>query len=259
MGKRTSHPHGAFSWADNATTDQDGSKAFYTAVFGWDYRDAPIGDGAVYSMALKDGVEAAAIAPQQPDEPSQGIPPHWNNYVTVDDVDAVSARVNELGGNLVVPPFDVMDVGRMSVLVDPVGGVLCLWEARESIGARVVNEPGALSWNDLNTQDVEAAKTFYGELFGWTFEKIPNIEVDYWVIKNGDRSNGGIVGVHEGIPSFWVPYFGVDSIDAAIETVKANGGKVFVEKTPTGGNNSFAVLSDPIGAAFAIVEGDFDD
>src|SRR3954468_7531811 len=180
MGKRTSHPHGAFSWVDNATTDQEAAKSFYAAMFGWDYRDSPVGDGVYYSMALKDGANAAAIAPQQQDEISQGIPPHWNNYVTVDDVDAVSARVGELGGTLVVEPFDVMDVGRMSVLIDPTGGVLCLWEARSNIGAGVVNEHGALCWNELNTRDVEAAQAFYGELLGWTFEKIPDIPMEYW-------------------------------------------------------------------------------
>src|SRR3954462_2535215 len=154
MGNRTSYAHGTFSWVDNATTDQEGAKSFYSTLFGWDYDDTPVGEGIVYSLAKLCGDVVGAIGPQQQDEISQGIPPHWNNYISVDDVDAVSARVAELGGNLVAPPFDVMDVGRMSVVIDPTGGVLCLWEARTNIGASVVNEHGALCWNDLSTGDV---------------------------------------------------------------------------------------------------------
>ena len=264
MGKRSSHKHGTFSWVDNATTDQEGAKAFYAAVLGWEYRDSPIGDGVYYSMALTDGEDAAAIAPQQQDEIDQGIPAHWNSYVTVDDVDAVSARVNDLGGNLVVQPFDVMDVGRMSVLLDPTGAPLCLWEARANIGAKVVNQHGALCWNELNTRDAEAARTFFGELLGWTYEPLPpEAGMEYWTIKNGDRSNGGIrpMGpeMPAEVPAHWLTYFGVDSIDAALEAASANGGEVIMGRTELAPGNALAVLRDPVGAVFAIFEGTFDD
>ena len=122
-------------------------------------------------MAKLGGRSAAAISPQQPDEAAQGIPPHWNVYVTVDDVDAVSANVGEVGGNVLAGPFDVFDAGRMSVIADPAGAVLCLWQAGESIGAEVVNEPGALSWADTASTDPEAARGFYTSLLDWRFER----------------------------------------------------------------------------------------
>src|SRR3954449_11188216 len=98
MGERTSYTHGTFSWVENATSDQDGAKAFYATLFGWDYDDSPVGDGIYYSMAKLNGTYVSAIAPQQQDERAMGVPPHWNSYITVDDVDAVSARVEPLGG-----------------------------------------------------------------------------------------------------------------------------------------------------------------
>jgi uncharacterized protein len=259
MGKRTSYVHGTFSWVDNATTDQDAAKRFYGALFGWDFDDRPVGDGAVYSVALKGSDPVAAIAPQQDDEIDQGIPPHWNNYVTVDELEPVASRVNELGGQLIVPPFDVMDVGRMAVLADPAGAILCLWQPLSMPGASVVNEPGALCWNEVGTHDPEAAQGFYGELFGWTFDLIPGIELEYWTIKNGDRANGGMRAVELSMPSFWLAYFGVDSIPAGLETTEANGGKVVVPQTPTGPENSFAVIEDPAGAMLGIFEGTYDD
>ena len=264
MGKRTSYTHGTFSWVDNATTDQEGAKAFYSRLFGWEIEDRPAGEGVVYSMALKDGQPVAAIGPQQPDEIQQDIPPHWNHYVTVDDVDATSERVTELGGQLVVPPFDVMTVGRMSVLVDPTGGVLCLWEPRDMPGAAVVNEPGALCWNQLNTRDPETAMRFYGDLFGWTFERVPGAPMEIWTIFNNGGLNGNVVPMGdewpERVPSHWLAYFGVESIDATTEKIEGiPGAVVMVPKTAAGHGNQFAVLHDPYRAMFAIFEGHFDD
>ena len=156
MPERTSHNPGTISWSDLATTDADAAKAFYSGLFGWDYDEMPAGEGVIYSMAKHGGRAAAAISPQQPDEAAQGIPPHWNVYVTVDDVDAISAQVGGLGGQVLAGPFDVLEVGRMSVIADPAGAVLCLWQAKTSIGAEVVNEPGTLAWADTATTDPEA-------------------------------------------------------------------------------------------------------
>src|SRR5690349_19436522 len=112
MGKRTSYPPGTFSWAELATSDADAAKAFYTSVLGWDYRDSPLPDGSVYSMATRDGGDVAALF--QSDQP-----PHWNCYVTVASVDESAARAGELGATVAAEPFDVMDVGRMAVIIDP--------------------------------------------------------------------------------------------------------------------------------------------
>src|SRR4051794_15229790 len=109
MPERTSHPHGAFSWAELSTSDASAAKSFYTAVFGWDYGDIPLGGDQVYSMARVEGKNVAAL--YKGDEP-----PHWNNYVTVDSVDAAAARAGELGATVVKEPFDVMDAGRSATI-----------------------------------------------------------------------------------------------------------------------------------------------
>ena len=116
MGERTSHAPGTFSWVDLSTSDPADAKRFYGGLFGWTFDDLPVGDGIVYTMCLIDGKSVCAISAQQEQERSQGIPPHWNNYVTVEDVDASTAKAKELGGNVIVEPFDVLDAGRMSVI-----------------------------------------------------------------------------------------------------------------------------------------------
>jgi hypothetical protein len=259
MGERTSYTHGTFSWVENATTDQAGAKRFYSDLFGWEYDDSPVGDGIYYSMAKLGDHYVAAIAPQQPDEQAMGVPPHWNSYITVDDVDSVSARVEEVGGTLYAPPFDVMDVGRMSALADPTGAVVYLWQAKRHIGAGLVNVPGAFCWNELGTRDPDVAQQFWSGLLGWEFERIEAGPVDYWTIRNAGRPNGGMHRMGDetpaDVPSHWLVYFAVESIDEAAP--KAAG--TIVPKTQAGGENSFAVVSDPAGATFGLFEGRLDD
>jgi predicted enzyme related to lactoylglutathione lyase len=261
MGERTSHAPGTFSWVDLSTTDQQGAKGFYAGLFGWAYDDRPVGDGIVYTMCLIDGKAACAISAQQDQERSQGIPPHWNNYVTVQDVDASTAKARELEGNVPVEPFDVPDAGRMSVVADPIGAVFSMWEPRNSIGAELVNVPGALTWNELATTDVDRAIEFYGQLFGWKFDEMEGGPMRYVLIRNGDRSNGGIRPQSEmeaGIPPNWLPYFAAASADEMVTRAGELGGNVLLSPVtvPAG---RFAALADPQGAVFAVFEGDFDD
>ncbi len=255
MGERTSYAPGTFSWAELATSDADAAKAFYSSLLGWEYDDSPMGDGMVYSMALRDGRTVGALfASEQP--------PHWNSYVTVDSVDAASARAGELGATVMMEPFDVMDVGRMAVIVDTTGAPLCLWEARSHIGAALVNAPGALTWNDLVTPDPEAAASFYAGLFGWATEEIPE-SGGYRIIKNGERSNGGMMKLDSermgpGTPPHWMPYFGHEDVERAIEEVPSRGGRLLSgpHRMPQG---SIAVMADPQGAGFALWTGDYDE
>ena len=249
MAERTSYPPGTFSWAELATSDADAAKAFYTQLFAWEYDDTPIGDGQVYTMATRDGGTVAALF-------ASDQPPHWNCYVTVASADDTAAKAAESGGSVVAEPFDVMEVGRMAVLADPQGALLCAWEPRTSIGATLVNQPGAMTWNDLLTADSAASAEFYGTLFGWTTEEIPE-SGGYRVIRNNGRANGGMFPWPDG-PSAWVPYFGHEDVNRAVEEVPGLGGRVLNGPTrmPAG---SIAALMDPQGAVFSVWTGDYED
>jgi uncharacterized protein len=194
MGERTSYTPGTFSWVDLQTDDPEGAKAFYSTLFGWQYDDVPVGDGIGYSMAQLDGHSVAALGPLQ----GEGVPPHWNCYVTVDDADASAARASELGATLLAEPFDVFDAGRMAAFQDHQGAVLSVWQPKESIGAGLVNEPGALSWNDLLSPDVEASAAFYRDMFGWEITEVEGSGGQYWSIVNQGRLNGGMMPLPPG-------------------------------------------------------------
>jgi hypothetical protein len=250
MSERTSYRPGTFSWADLTTTDVDAARRFYTELHGWEYRDIPPPGGTVYAMATKDGRDVAALSE------SQEQPPHWNNYVTVESVDDAARRAEELGGTIVQPPFDVMTAGRMAVVQDPTGAMLCVWEPRDNIGAKLVNADGALAWNDLTTNDLERAQSFYAEWMGWRMEEIPNAG-GYHVIRNGERSNGGMI--EEGdIPPNWMPYFGTADLEASIALVERLGGKKVFGPQPVP-SGAFAVVADPQGAISGILSAEYDD
>jgi uncharacterized protein len=261
MGARTEHKPGTLSWADLSTSDVDSAKRFYSGLFGWEYDDQDAGGGMTYSLCKLGGDSVAAVNAQQESERERGIPPHWNNYVTVADVDASAAKVPELGGQVLAEPFDVLTAGRMAVAADPTGAVFCLWEARDSIGAERVNEPGCMTWNDCMTVDPDAAREFYEGLFGWRYEQASGEDgpVDYWVCFNGDRTNGGLLTTpQDRMPSFWYPYFAVESVDEAKSRIESSGGTSMVgpQEVPQG---RFVVAQDPQGAVFAVFEGEFDD
>ncbi len=259
MGERTQHTPGTFCWTDLTTTDQDGAKAFYTGLFGWEIEDMPAGEGVTYSMARLDGKYVAAISPQPEMLRDQGAPPTWNSYVSVESADDAAARATELGGTVVGPPFDVFDAGRMAVIQDPQGAFFFVWQPRDHIGAQLVNAPGALCWNELASPDFDGSQAFYGGLFGWTLEPTDmGGEMPYLVIENGERSNGGVAPLQPpGVPPHWLTYLATDDLDAALAKVGELGGTLHAGPIEIS-IARIAIVTDPQGAAFALYDGQLD-
>jgi uncharacterized protein len=255
MGERTQYTPGTFCWTDLTTTDQDAAKTFYGGLFGWEAEDMPVGDGVYYSMQRVDGKSVAAISPQPQPQRDAGVPPTWNSYVSVEDADAVADKAKELGATVHAPPFDVMEAGRMAVIQDPQGAHFLLWQAKNHIGAALVNAPGALSWNELASPDLDASSTFYSSLFGWSVEPFEGSPQPYLTIKNGDANNGGIRELDSpGPPPHWLVYFAIDDIDAGLATVERLGGTKHAGPIDIG-IAKIAVVADPQGAIFALYAG----
>ncbi len=255
MGERTSHPPGTISWSDLGTTDPEAAKAFYNGLFGWEPDDRPIPDGGAYTMLLKGGKEAAALSAAQ-----EGMPAAWNTYVTVQSADDAAAKAAELGGTVLAEPFDVMEAGRMAVIQDPMGAVFCLWEPNESIGAEIVNAPGALTLSQLNTGDPEGAAEFYSALFGWTSTPQEGGDIPYWGFENDGRLAGGMMLLPEemGAPPHWLNYFGIENVDDAAGRIDESGGEILVPPNDVPGGR-ILVAADPQGAIFGLFTGSYDD
>jgi uncharacterized protein len=253
----TSHTPGSFCWPELATTDQKGAVAFYRALFGWDVNEQPIGPSETYSMFQMRAKEIGAACSLRPEERQHGVPPHWNSYVTVKNVDEAVKKAQGLGAKVCAPPFDVMDAGRMAVLQDPTGAVFQVWQPNKHIGAKILSEPGALCWTELTTSDTKVAEKFYTQLFGWTPKHSPaGAPMEYTEFSVGGTPSIGMMPkppqMPAQIPSYWMPYFQVTNVDAAASKGKELGGTLMVGPNDIPDAGRFAILNDPQGAMFAI-------
>jgi predicted enzyme related to lactoylglutathione lyase len=260
MAERTKYTPGTFSWSDLTTTDQEAAKAFYSDLFSWEADDQPVGDGVVYSIMKLGGKDVAAISPQPQQQREAGVPPAWNSYVTVQSADETLARAAQLGATVHAPAFDVMEAGRMGVVQDPQGAYFLAWEPKQHIGASLVNAPGALSWNELASPDLDASAAFYSELFGWTTEAMPDSPMPYLIIKNSEgHTNGGMRQMMEGEPPYWLVYLGIDDADAGLAKAGELGATTLAEPMDIGPGGRIAIAQDPQGAVFALYAGQFED
>lgn len=177
MPKRSEYRQGTPNWVDLQTTDQSAAKKFYTSLFGWGYDDNPVpGGGGVYSMATLNGEAVAAIAPMPPGAP-EGMPPIWNTYIAVDDVDAVVDKVVPGGGQVMMPAFDIGDAGRMSFITDPTGAAVFRAE-HDNPGVAPKDELrvqfGDVGWE---SRDILAALDDVEDLY---FDVVSQIRMDRW-------------------------------------------------------------------------------
>jgi predicted enzyme related to lactoylglutathione lyase len=243
----TPWPNGTPCWVDYGAADLDATKRFYADLLGWEYTGGEPEFGG-YVTATRNGEQAAGLGPQQdPDDP-----PRWTTYFATDDAAATAARITDAGGTVLVQPMEVGPMGTMVIALDPQGNPFGLWQAGVHTGFRIFNEPGGVTWNEAAVDDADAARAFYGAVFGFRFDEVPEAG-GYTTFATGDRPLGGLGGHQSGSPKGWTTCFSVASADAAVAAVESAGGKVTMAPTDTTFGR-FAVVEDPWGAAFSVME-----
>lgn len=256
MTRFDSYPPGTFSWVDLMAKDVAKAKSFYGSLFDWTAEEQDTQGGPPYVMFRHDGDEVAGLG-RMPDEmQQQGVPGVWSSYVTVADVEESVGRVEEHGGKIVMPPMQVFDAGHMAVITDREGAALSLWQPLEHKGAAKCNEPGSFCWNELAVRDIDGARDFYHGVFGWDYTLNDDAPTTYYLICNGDQTNGGLLQMNEqwgDMPSHWSVYFAVDDVDACVAKVKDLGGTVHADpfEIPVG---RLTVVQDDQGAHFYMLQ-----
>jgi len=253
------HSPGAFCWIELATGNQKGAKEFYGTLFGWSANDTSMAPGDFYTIFQLEGRDAAAAYTLRKDQVAQGVPSHWMLYVAVSSAETAAKKVGELGGKVLVSPFDVASFGKMAVIQDPTGPVLSIWEPKGSNGTGITGVGGTLCWADLSSPDPVRASKFYSELFGWkvTAEGAANPASGYQHIQNGEEFIGGILpnlDRDSKIPPHWLPYFLVANCDMSAAKAKELGGVVLLEPATMENVGRMAVVADPQQAVFAIFQ-----
>jgi hypothetical protein len=250
------YAQGTPCWVDLMSPDQQAAIDFYSDLFGWAAEIGPAETGGYAICTLNGrpvaGIGAAMAMGDQPPPPTV-----WTTYLAADDADDVAAKIAAAGGQVVVPAMDVTDVGRMLIAVDPTGAVFGVWEPKGFFGAQIVNEPGALSWNELNTRDSAAASAFYTAALGISVEAMGEMP-GYSGLHAAGRLVGGLQTMTDElfpaeIPPHWMTYFAVDDCDSTVDAHVKAGGTVMAAPFdfPFG---RMAVLADPQTAVFSVIQ-----
>ena len=273
MRERDGYIPGVPCWVDTTHPDPPAAVAFYGALFGWEFENVtPAGAPGEYHIARIGGRDVAAVGSQPEGAAGAAV---WNTYIWVDSADDAAARAREAGGSVLAEPFDIPEAGRTAVLADREGAPFCVWQARHHRGAQIVNEPGSLNFNGLGTRDPEAARSFYGSVFGWEVLDLGGGGA-MWMLPGygefleqrepGLRERMAQGGAPEGFadvvatlnpigdeepdaPAHWTVTFAVADADATAAKAYELGGKVLVAPFDAPWVR-MAVLADPQGASF---------
>jgi uncharacterized protein len=251
--KKTTYAAGTPCWIDLGAQDVAAALAFYGGLFGWTGEPGPPETGG-YVMCQLGDAPVAGIGPLMSGQPSA-----WNTYFASDDLDDTAGRIAKAGGQVLMPPMDIMDIGRMGLFTDASGATFGVWQKGTFAGAGVVNEPGSLIWNELMTRDVDGAKEFYATALGLgakTSDAAGGVAYTEWLVD--DASIAGLMPTDgpqfpADLPAHWMVYFAVADITASTASATALGGSVSVPPTqiPIG---TFSVVTDPAGAFFAMIQ-----
>jgi predicted enzyme related to lactoylglutathione lyase len=256
--EQVTHPPGTFCWPELATTDYEGAKKFYTELLGWKTNDDPIPGGGMYGMILKDEGFVGGLFKLSDEMTEQGVPPNWLSYVSVKSAADTAAKAVLLGGTVLREAFDVMDIGRMAVIQDPQGAVFAVWEPIKHHGTHFTGgQPFTLCWNELATSNTEEANKSYTALFQWQTEVRDMGPMPYTMFQIGEMPAGGMMQMTEEwgqVPPHWLVYFAVDDCDARAVKATSLGGTVRIPPTDIPGVGRFAVIQDPQGAVFSIIQ-----
>jgi uncharacterized protein len=246
-----------FVWYELMTSDAKAAEGFYSKVVGWKAQDSGH-PGMNYTLLHAGDVPIAGLMALPKEACDAGAKPGWSGYVGVDDVDAYVGRITKAGGKVHVPPTDIPDVGRFAMVADPQGAVFCLFKPLSDMPRPPADAttPGMVGWHELMAADGAKAFDFYAGQFGWTKDEALDMGAmgRYQLFAAGGPAIGGMMTKPAEIPMpFWTYYFRVDAIGAALERLKAEGGKVINGPMEVPGGDWIVQGVDPQGAMFSLV------
>lgn len=251
--------NGDFCWIELMSDNAAQALDFYKNIFStWEDQTRSYDEGQ-YTMFRNEDVEVAGLFELNDEMKQMGARPFWNSYIKVDDVDAMTAKAQELGATIMKAPFDVFEYGRMSVVADPTGAFVYLWQAKQDKNQVVdQSKAGMFCWHELLTTDVSKSKDFYTQLFGWTAEtKEMQPGLSYTSFSNNGKQIAGMMQMPQemaGAPSYWNVYFTVNDCNAFIENASNNGASVLFDPMEYPGVGRFTTLRDPQGATFSVIQ-----
>lgn len=255
MANTPAPSRGRFVWFDLMTTDVAAASKFYGSLLGWKTEEFDMGPAGKYQM-IKAGTQGVGGFMQL--DKKQPVPSHWIAYMSTDDVDKTTARAKELGAKVHMPPTDIPNVGRFSVVADAQGAVFSPFKSSQpDMPEPEIPAVGTFCWSEAMTTDPAAAAKFYSDLFGYTVEeKDMGPMGTYRLLNRGARQTAGVMKKPDASPvSMWLHYIAVADVDASTRNAKEIGAQVHMPPMDIPGIGRFSVLGDPTGATIALFTG----
>jgi len=232
---------GRFVWHEHRSPDPKAAQSFYVDLLGWGI-EVWNPDADAYPMIKASGQMHGGFLRSE-----EGEPAHWLGVVSVDDVDAAAPRAVGMGGTLLAGPFDIQEVGRLAAVMDPQGAVLALMR----FAGPDPENAGVFVWDELHTNDIEAARRYYGEVVGWTTRDVDmggGFTYTMFVRASGEDAGGGAQLPDDPSPPHWLTYIATEDVDETTAKAASLGATTIVEPADIPGVGRFSVIQDPVGA-----------
>lgn len=258
----TASENHSFCWAELCSSDWLAAKPFYLSLFDWTAIDQPIGPDCYYTITKKEGSDIAAMYQMMKEQTDAGIQSHWLAYIAVEQVDELAQKAQALGATVIHGPHDVPGAGRMVMLEEPGGAVFALWQGREHMGTQRKLETNVPYWHELASKDAAKSREFYSALLGWEVQIKPMEGMDYSLFCFNGKPVAGLLEMTDewgDAPPHWMIYFAVEHTDSMVEKAQQLGGNVCVPAFDVPEVGRFAVLTDPSGAVFSVIQSVMDD
>jgi uncharacterized protein len=253
------HHVGKIIWTDLVTPDLDTAKGFYGSLFRWSFRE--VAGDPNYALALLDDVPVAGLF-QKALAPGQSQQPAWLAFLAVRDVDAAQKRVLQQGGKVLSKPHYYPQRGRQAVVADPDGAVFAVLAAEGGDPPDYLAAPGEWIWSSLLVRDPKQETVFYKALFGYDVYDLSSEDggegnAQHYILSSDDYARAGL----NALPAdskrrhpHWLNFIRVaDATDTATKAAGL-GGRVLVEPRVDRHGGHLAVLADPSGAPFGVME-----
>ena len=243
-------------WAELVTPDIAGAERFYAGMFGWTFRDLSSGD-THFALALLDGEPVAGLV-QHAMKGGEKRQPSWITFLAVQDVDAAKRAVLGSGGTVLREPRTYNARGRQAILADPQGAAFAVIASFSGDAPDYLSAPGAWIWSSLLTRNLDAEAAFYQSVFVYdVFELESDDGLEHVILSTDDYARASVnalPGDSAHRHPHWLNFVRVvDAGDAATKAV-ALGGSVLVPPRIDRHGGKLAVIADPAGAPFGVME-----
>ncbi len=250
----TEHHRGKVIFVELVTSDLSAAKRFYGGLFGWEFRNIEFA-GTSYAEASLDGRPVAGMI-QRIVKPGERRQPAWLSFLSVNDVDAAKKTAVQSGAKVLFEPHDIPGRGREAVFADPQGAVFAVLNSVSGDPPEMLAEPGEWIWSSLITNDPDKDAAFYQALFDYEVFEVDDDD-DHLMLASGNYARASANPLPSDRPNLhphWLNFVRVDDAAKTAAKVKELGGRVFVEPRADRNGGMLAIVADPQGAPFGLLE-----